>query len=121
MKNEHPTVEICPGISRRTLVHGRTMYQMVTHLEAGSRLPEHRHPEEQILHILEGGMRLIVAGTPHELATGDSFYLASEAPHAVETIVATRVLDTFSPPRADYLAKDEQARQVEDFPRQRKN
>jgi quercetin dioxygenase-like cupin family protein len=44
-------------------------------------------------------MRLIVEGTPHELTTGDVFYLASNIPHGVETIENTRVLDTFSPPR----------------------
>ena len=56
-------------------------------------------------------MRLIVDGVPHELSTGDSFYLASDVPHGVETILQTRVLDTFSPPRDDYLRIDEQARQ----------
>ena len=38
---------------------------------------------------------------------GDSFYLASHVPHGVETIEATQVLDTFSPPRDEYLAIDE--------------
>jgi quercetin dioxygenase-like cupin family protein len=47
---------------------------------------------------------------PHELSTGDSFYLASNIPHGVETILPTRVLDTFSPPRDDYLAIDEKVR-----------
>ena len=84
---------------------------MVAHLEAGSRMPEHQHPQEQIVHILEGRMRLIVDGTPHELTTGDSFYLASKVPHGVETIEDTRVLDTFSPPRDEYLAIDEANRQ----------
>ena len=83
------------------------MYQMVAHLEAGSRMPEHEHSQEQIVHILSGRMKLIVAGTPHELTTGDSFYLASNVPHGVETIEETRVLDTFSPPREEYLAIDE--------------
>jgi quercetin dioxygenase-like cupin family protein len=55
-------------------------------------------------------MRLIVDGEPHELSTGDSFYLASNVPHGVETLLATRVLDTFSPPRNDYLAIDEKVR-----------
>jgi quercetin dioxygenase-like cupin family protein len=110
MKSENPWIEICPGIKRRTVAHGSTMYQMIAHLDAGSRMPEHRHPQEQIVHILEGRMRLIVDGTPHELAQGDSFYLASNVPHGVETIENTRVLDTFSPPREEYLALDEQAR-----------
>ena len=86
------------------------MYQMTARLDAGSRMPEHRHPQEQIVHILEGRMRLIVEGTAHELTTGDSFYLASNIPHGVETIEETRVLDTFSPPRDEYLAIDEETR-----------
>ena len=87
------------------------MYQMIATLAAGSCMPEHRHEQEQIVHILEGQMRLIVDGVSHELSKGDSFYLASNVPHGVETILPTRVLDTFSPPRDDYLAIDEEARQ----------
>ena len=86
------------------------MYQMLARLDTGSQMPEHRHPQEQIVHILEGRMRLIVNGTPHELTSGDSFYLASNVPHGVETVEDTRVLDTFSPPRNEYLAIDEKAR-----------
>ena len=87
------------------------MYQMLASLDAGSKMPEHQHPQEQIVHILSGRMKLIVNGTPHELAPGDSFYLASGVPHGVETMEATRVLDTFSPPRTEYLAIDEANRQ----------
>jgi quercetin dioxygenase-like cupin family protein len=107
MKRENPTVEICPGITRRTVAHGDTMYQMLATLAAGSQMPAHSHPQEQIVHILEGKMRLIVGGVPHELSAGESFYLASNVAHGVETLAPTRVLDTFSPPRADYLAIDE--------------
>jgi len=110
MKNENPWIDICPGIKRQTVTSGKTMYQMLAKLEAGSKMPDHRHPQEQIVHILEGRMKLIVDGMPHELATGDSFYLASNVPHGVETIDETRVLDTFSPPRNDYLAIDEKVR-----------
>jgi quercetin dioxygenase-like cupin family protein len=106
MKRENPQIEICPGITRRTVANGKTMYQMIATLVAGSRMPAHSHPQEQIVHILEGEMRLIVDGVPHELSTGDSFYLASNIPHGVETVLPTRVLDTFSPPRDDYLAMD---------------
>jgi quercetin dioxygenase-like cupin family protein len=108
--DENPWIDICPGIKRRTLTSGKTMYQMRAQLAAGSKMPEHRHPHEQIVHILSGRMKLIVDGTPHELATGDSFYLASNVPHGVETMEKTHVLDTFSPPRDDYLAIDEKAR-----------
>jgi quercetin dioxygenase-like cupin family protein len=111
MKRENPSIEICPGITRRTIANGKTMYQMIATLAAGSGMPEHQHAQEQIVHILEGQMRLIVDGVPHELSTGDSFYLASNVPHGVETVLPTRVLDTFSPLRNDYLAIDEKARE----------
>jgi quercetin dioxygenase-like cupin family protein len=107
--NEHPWIDIAPGIRRRTIANGTSMYQMIAKLDAGSRMPEHKHPQEQIVHILEGRMKLIVAGVRHELKGGESFYLAGNVPHAVETIDETMVLDTFSPPRDDYLALDQQA------------
>jgi quercetin dioxygenase-like cupin family protein len=107
MKNTNPWIAICPGIKRQTVSSGTSMYQMVATLEAGSKMPEHHHPQEQIIHILAGRMRLIVSGVAHELSTGDSFYLADNVPHAVETLEETRVLDTFSPPRDEYLAIDE--------------
>lgn len=110
MKNENPSIEIVPGITRRTVASGQTMYQMMAELKAGSVMPAHQHPQEQLVHILRGRMRLIVSGVPHELTTGDSFYLASNVPHGVETIEETRVLDTFSPPRDDYLKIDDEAR-----------
>jgi hypothetical protein len=67
MKRENPTIEICPGITRRTVANGKTMYQMIATLAVGSRMPEHRRAQEQIGHILEGQVRLIVDGVPHEL------------------------------------------------------
>lgn len=91
------------------MASGKTMYQMIATLASGSRMPAHQHPQEQIVHILEGRMRLIVDGVPHELSTGDSFYLSSNVPHGVETLAETRVLDTFSPPRDDYLKMDADA------------
>jgi quercetin dioxygenase-like cupin family protein len=110
MKNENPVIEICPGIKRQTMASGKTMYQMLAMLAAGAKMPAHQHPQEQIVHILSGRMKLIVDGTPHELKTGDSHYLASNVPHGVETLEETRVLDTFSPPRDEYLAIDDDNR-----------
>ena len=106
---EHPWIDIAPGIRRRTITHGTSMYQQIAQLDAGSLMPEHKHPQEQIVYILEGRMKLIVSGVPHELKGGESFYLASNVPHGVETILDTMVLDTFSPPRDDYLALDQPA------------
>lgn len=111
MKNINPWIDLCPGIRRRTQATGPAMYQMVALLQAGSHMPEHQHPQEQIVHILSGRMRLIAEGQSHELTTGDSFYLASNVSHGVETVEDTRVLDTFSPPRHEYLAQDREQKE----------
>lgn len=107
MKNQKPWIELCPGIKRQTAASGKSMYQMRAALAAGSKMPPHQHAQEQIVHILSGRMKLIVDGVAHELKTGDSFYLASNIPHGVETLEETQVLDTFSPPREEYLAADQ--------------
>ncbi len=68
----NPWIDICPGIRRRTLVHGNNMYQMEAKLDAGSRMPAHQHAQEQVVHVVQGRIRLIVAQVPYELRAGDS-------------------------------------------------
>jgi len=68
--NENPWIDICPGIRRRTVTHGETMYQMIAELKAGSKMPEHKHPQEQIIHILSGRMTVFANGGAHELRAG---------------------------------------------------
>ena len=85
------------------------MYQMLAELKGGSKMPEHQHPQEQIIHILSGRMRVMADGGTHELGPGESYYLGANVPHAVETLEDTKVLDTFSPPRHEYIAMDVEA------------
>jgi quercetin dioxygenase-like cupin family protein len=109
MANENPWVQIAPGIRRQTITTGATMYQMRAELAAGSRLPEHQHPQEQIAHVLIGRVRFFVDGEVREIAAGESLYLAANVRHGAETLEAAVVIDTFSPPREDYLAADRAA------------
>ena len=98
-----------PGIRRRTVAAGEHMMQMLVVLDAGSHLPEHHHPHEQITHILRGRLRLMVAHVPHELVAGQSLCIASGTLHAADSLEDTLVIDTFSPPREDLLAEDRAA------------
>ena len=105
---------MCPGVRRRTLASGRGMMQMVVTFAAGARLPEHRHPHEQVTHVVRGRLRLILHGgtQTHELGTGESFYLDPNVPHAAEAPEEATVVDTFNPPREDLLARDHEARML---------
>lgn len=101
-------ITMVPGIRRRTLVAGEQMMQMVVALDAGSRLPEHQHPHEQITYCISGQLRLLLAGVAHELTPGQSLLIPSATPHAADVLADTLVIDTFSPPREDLLAEDGQ-------------
>jgi quercetin dioxygenase-like cupin family protein len=101
-----PWLPICPGVKRRTLVAGEKLYQMYAVLDAGARLPEHRHVHEQIATCIKGRLRLIVDGKPVEAGPGESIHLPGNVPHAAEVDVETHVIDTFSPPREDLLEAD---------------
>ncbi len=98
---------MCPGVHRRTLAVGRGMMQMTVTFAAGAALPEHRHPHEQVTHVVRGRLRLLLHGgrETHELSAGESFYLASDVPHAAEAPEEATVVDTFNPPREDLLVQ----------------
>ena len=99
-------ITMVPGIRRRTVAAGEQMMQMLVILDAGSHLPEHQHPHEQITHMLRGRLRLTVAGVPHELVAGQSLCIPGGALHSADTLEDALVIDTFSPPREDLLAQD---------------
>ena len=88
------------------------MYQMRAELAQGSTLPIHSHPQEQIAHVLSGRIRFNVDGVAREVGPGESLYLASNVPHGAEVLESAVVIDTFSPPRDDYLQRDEEVRRA---------
>src|SRR5690242_9623701 len=100
-------ITMAAGIRRRTLAAGEQMMQMLVTLDAGSHLPEHQHPHEQLTHVLRGRLRLSIAGVAHELGVGQSICIPGGTPHAADALEDTLVVDTFSPPREDLLAEDQ--------------
>ena len=96
------------GVRRHTLVAGERMMQIEVALDRGAFVPEHRHPHEQIAHVVRGRLRLTLAGTAHDLNPGESLYIPGDVPHSAHALEETLVVDTFSPPREDMLAEDEQ-------------
>lgn len=67
-------------------------------LEAGEAVPEHRHPEREIvLHLLEGSVELTLDGTVHELEAGEVIRFDGDreiSPRAVTDATALLVLAT---------------------------
>lgn len=92
-----------PGITRKTLVYGEKTLLSEFHLEKGSLLPSHAHPNEQTGYLVSGHMRLIVNGEPFEVEPGDSWCIPSGVEHRAEIIEDSVAVEVFSPVRADYL------------------
>jgi quercetin dioxygenase-like cupin family protein len=106
----HGWFPIAPGILRKTVASGERMMQMIVQLEAGSRLPEHRHPHEQLTYLVSGRLRLYLDGVAHDLGPGDSLLIPGGVLHSAEVLAESVALDTFCPPREDLLAQDRAGR-----------
>jgi quercetin dioxygenase-like cupin family protein len=104
--DEQGWITMVPGIHRQTLASGERLMLMQVRLEAGSHLPEHQHPHEQLTYVLRGRLRMLVGGVVRELGPGDTICMPGGTPHAVDTLEESLVIDTFSPPREDLLAQD---------------
>jgi len=104
--NETRWFDVAPGIRRRTIAVTERMQQIAVELDQGARLPEHRHPHEQITYLISGRLRFVIDGVEREVAPGETVALPGNMPHAVEAIEASHAIDTFSPPREDLLAQD---------------
>ncbi len=95
-------VEMVPGVWRRTLSWGERLMVIQTTLEEGAVVPAHRHPHEQITYVVEGELSMEVEGRTYVLKAGDSLLFPSDVEHGATALKRTIVVDTFSPPRADY-------------------
>jgi quercetin dioxygenase-like cupin family protein len=72
-------------------------------LKAGSTLPLHSHPHEQAGYVAAGKIRLTVGTETQELGPGGTYYAPPNVPHGAAVLEDAIVVDTFSPPRQDYL------------------
>ncbi len=95
-----PTRELFPGFTAR-LIHTPLVTHSFVTCTAGASFPEHQHPHEQTVTVLEGELELRVGGEVHRLTPGRVFAIPGNVPHAGTAIAASRVLDVFSPPRDD--------------------
>jgi quercetin dioxygenase-like cupin family protein len=96
-----PVKEIFPGFRARIVHSARTSESWVD-IDAGAAFPEHRHPHEQIVNVLEGELELVAAGIMHRLTAGHVFVIPPDVPHSGRAVTACRVLDVFAPAREDY-------------------
>ena len=99
-----PPHELAPGVSRRPLFGAGAMLNLIE-FEPGAAVPVHDHPHEQLGYVLEGELRLTIAGKEHVLGPGDAYHIPGGAEHAATADGSCLVLDVFQPVREDYRAR----------------
>lgn len=92
---------------QRQFVVGRDIMVARVLLKRGCIVPEHRHVNEQVTYILEGALRFWVDGKEIVVNAGEVLTIPSNMPHKAEALADTVDLDVFTPPRRDWMEKDD--------------
>lgn len=100
-----PQLELFPGGFSR-LVAGKQLMLSFLEMAQDALVPEHSHPHEQGGLVLEGRLLLRIGREEHVLEPGEAYIIPSNTIHSGVVVQGPmRVLDLFSPPREDYLAR----------------
>lgn len=99
--NTVPIKEIFPGIRAR-VVHTERTSQSFVEIQAGASFPQHQHPHEQTVNMLEGELEIVVGHETHRLTPGQVLVIPPDVPHSGRAVTNCRVLDVFAPTRDDY-------------------
>ena len=93
--------EIQPGLHGK-IVHGKQLTWAFWEVEKGASVPEHQHPHEQIMHVVEGEFEFTLNGETKVYRNGDIVVIPSNVPHAGTALTPCKLMDVFSPAREDY-------------------
>jgi quercetin dioxygenase-like cupin family protein len=93
--------EIVPGFHAR-FVHSDYMTLAYWNIDAGASLPDHAHPHEQIVNIIEGEFAFTLDGETRTLVAGSVVNIPSNVKHSGKAVTNCKIIDAFYPVREDY-------------------
>lgn len=97
------------GIMQKTLVYGKHTLMAELRLSKGTRLPTHRHPNEQTGFLVSGRTRLFINDDAYDCHPGDSWCIPGNAAHGTFAIKDSVIIEVFSPVREDLHPETEYA------------
>lgn len=93
--------EIVPGFKGR-FIHSENMTFVYWDIEADASLPEHSHPHEQVISVIEGELDLTVDNKIKKIGPGSVIIVPPNAVHSGKALTNSRIIDVFYPIREDY-------------------
>ena len=94
--------QLNPRIGRR-VVHGANLTVARLELQKYAVVPEHTHLNEQFAMVERGALKFRFEGREQVVKAGEALLIPPNAPHAVEALEDSAVIDIFSPPRHDWI------------------
>ena len=94
--------EPVPGY-RVKFVHSENMTFAFWDIKKGHAVPEHSHPNEQVVKMLKGELKLIVEGVEYVLREDDVMVIPANIKHGAYSLSDCITIDTFYPVREDYV------------------
>jgi quercetin dioxygenase-like cupin family protein len=88
------------SLASRQMIHSATMSVIRRRLSKGAVTQPHQHADDQISMIECGKVRFVVAGEECILTGGGALEIAPNAPHSVEALEDSVVIDVFSTPHS---------------------
>lgn len=93
--------EIMPGYHGK-LIHTQNMSLAFWEVEAGAKVPEHAHMNEQVMQVLEGKFEFTLDGIAKTYVPGDLVIIPPHVPHSGLALTPCKLMDVFSPTREEY-------------------
>ncbi len=94
--------EFLPGLDGK-MIHTERMTLAFWDVKEGSQVPEHSHPHEQVLQVIQGDFHLTIGEEQVNLHTGDVYVIQSGSLHSGIALTDCKLLDVFCPVRSDYV------------------
>jgi len=98
--------DLNPLLQRQFIVGQDIMVARVL-LKKGCIVPEHSHVNEQFTYILDGALKFWIDGKVIVVRSGEVLTIPPNMPHKAEAVEDTIDVDVFTPPRADWVNKDD--------------
>ena len=96
-----PAKNLFPGVAGHYAHTDRLTIGEVD-LAAGSLVPIHQHPHDQLSYVLSGRAEFTVGAETRVMETGTCAVISGGTPHGCRALSACRVLDVFTPARDEY-------------------
>lgn len=98
--------DLNPLLQRQFVVGEEVMLARVL-LKKGCIVPMHSHVHEQVSYIVEGALKFTIEGSEVLVSAGQVLCIPPNVPHKAEAMEDTVDLDIFTPPREDWISKND--------------